>query len=387
MTTEQQLIALLRRAMGTEPAETGSIAWERLLSLTQFHRVGPLAYFGAKGLPEVPPAAAQTLTAAYYQEVFRQSQQEHAVRAIGDVLCEARVPHVLLRGALLKSDYPEPAMRSMSDLDYLVRVEDYPAIQTAVERLGARHIHTDGGHFSFQFPPQVMVEFHPALIYTASPVGTAINPGWQYVRPESGPHVLELTEEGFYLNLLCHLAYHFAKGGTGVRSVLDVWVYRHRHPLQPDRGFVERELERAGLLPFARNIEALSEIWFGNAVMKPELEELGKYILSSGAYGFTRRAVLNAASFATGKRGLSALKSRAFYPRRELENRFPWVKGRLWLLPAAWALRAWTAVTKHGTHIVRWSRAARSISREELRAQRTFLKRFGLIHPEKERMT
>lgn len=373
------LIALLRGAVTGEPfAPGGDVQWDKLLAQIRRHRVESLAYYALRDVPETPEDVRCALSAAHKEGLYLDAQRDYAAETIQSALTAAEVPHVLLRGALLKRDYPSPDMRSMSDLDYLVHVEDYPKIKAAMEAAGGTHVHTDGGHYSFTLPPRVAVEFHPDLIYTASPVGTAINPGWQYAEPESGPFALKLTEEGFYLNLLCHLAYHFAKGGTGVRSVLDVWVYRHRHTPQPDPAFVRRELERAGLLDFSERIEALAEAWFGPGTVTPELEELGDYILTSGAYGTRFRAALNAAGFSGGRTGRSALVSKAFYPRREMENRFPWVRGRPWLLPAAWCLRAVRAVTRHRQEILRWSRAARAISAGEIEDQRARMRRFGL---------
>ena len=270
------LPALLRMGVTEEALIYPISDWTTLLELARLHHVEALLRYGIlKAGMDIPENIQSELRAAYGKAMFQDAQQEYLANRLGEVLCNGRIPHVLLRGAILKKDYPEPCLRTMSDLDYLVRVEDYPQIKQAAEAIGGQHVHTDGGHFTFLFPPQVMVEFHPNLIYTASPVGTAINPGWQYARPGSGPYVLELTEEGFYLNMVCHLAYHFAKGGSGVRSVLDLWIYRHRHTLQPDWPAVNQELERAGLLDFAGQVTALSEAWFGDGVMTPELEELG----------------------------------------------------------------------------------------------------------------
>lgn len=384
MSQQNTLIALLCSAVTGEPVQLPkTVNWKNLLAQIRFHHVEAMAYHVLKPISEVPEDIYNALSVAHKEQLFQDAQQDYAASLIREALTEAQVSHILLRGALLKHDYPSPDMRSMADLDYLVHIGDYPTIKVAMEAAGGRHIHTDGGHYSFTLPPQVAVEFHPNLIYTASPVGTAINPGWQYARPDSGPYALELTEEGFCLNMLCHLAYHFAKGGTGVRSVLDVWVYRHRHNPQPDMAFVRRELERAGLLDFTERIEALSEAWFGSGTMTPELEELGACILASGTYGTRSQAVLNAASFSKGGTGHSALLGRMFYPRQELENRFPWTQGRPWLLPAAWCLRAAKAVTRHGGHIQSWSRAAGALSTEEIDSQRARLERFGLLAKEK----
>lgn len=378
MTTEHQLISLLRRAATVLPASMPpcDTDWPALLVLTQRHHVENLLRYALLDLNEVPPEVRGALERKHQAALFRNVQNDFTADEVGQALSGGHIHHIFLRGAVLKQDYPSPDMRSMSDLDLLVRAEDFQLVRRAMEPLGGRLVHSDGGHRTYVLPPDVVVEFHPGLIYAASPVGTAINPGWQYVRPGSGPYGLELTEEGFYLNLLCHLAYHFAKGGTGVRSVLDVWVYRHRHAPQPDRTFVEEELDRAGLLDFARRIEALSEAWFGAGEMTPELAELGDYILTSGAYGTEKRSALNAACFSGG--GKSAILNRAFYPRAEMEHRFPWLKGRPFLLPAAWCLRAGTAVTAHRKQLKSWTGMAAGLSRAEIAAQKQKLTRFGL---------
>lgn len=379
------LPALLRIAVGGGRRAPAVPDWPGLVRLARLHRVEPLIWRAVSqaGL-NIPGEAGEQLRGAYNQAVFQDVQQDYIAGRIREELCRRGVSHILLRGAVLKRDYPDPCLRTMSDLDYLVHVEDYPKVRRAAEAAGGRHIHTDGGHFTFSFSPQVTVEFHPNLIYTASPVGTGINPGWQYVKPGSSPYALELTEEGFYLNMVCHLAYHFAKGGTGIRSVLDLWVCRHRHTPQPDWEFVNRELERVGLKHFVEQVTALSEAWFGDGALTPPLAEMGAYILTSGAHGLEARAVLNAACFSPEHTGRSALARRAFYPREELENRFPWSRGRPWLLPAAWCLRAFRAVTRHSGHILRWGRASLALSAGELEEQRAALRRFGFQIRERE---
>lgn len=373
---EEQLIALLRGAVRKEPVPFEAADWDRVLPAARAHHLEPLIFNGGlEGLRLMPGPVWDELSRSAARAVFREVQQDHAAQMIRERLMTAEIPHVLLRGAVLKGDYPIPG-RVMADLDYLVRVEDYPKIQREMEKLGGRLEHQDGGHFSFLLPSEVLVEFHPNLIYAASPVGTGINPGWQYVRPDSGPYAQELTEEGFYFNLICHLAYHFFKGGTGVRSILDLWVYRNCRKSQPDRAFVERELERTGLLEFARRAEGLAELWFGQGEESPELLAMGEYVLASGTYGTTRQAVLNALCFAGGKG--KAFCAKTFYSREEMECRFPWLKGRPWLMPAAWCLRAWRAVTRHGKHIRQWQEAAKQLSDQEIAAQKKRLRQFGL---------
>lgn len=378
--------ALLIGALGVSVANKSltmpkELDWQLFLKLCRIHAVTPLIYDGLrKGnlLQAVPEDVQKALLSDYHVAIFRDSQFDYTKAQLSQKLEKAQIPHIFLKGSCLKFDYPEPALRTMCDLDILVHTEDYPAIEKIALELGGKPGHSDGNHRNYRFPGTVEVEFHPNLLHQDTPVGTRINPGWQYAKKDMPTSAGELTPEGFYLNTICHLANHFVDGGVGVRFVLDVWVNRYLSKDKPDRTFVETELQRFGLLEFARNIESLADVWFGSGEMTPVLEEMGEYILSSGLHGMEERAMLNAVSLSPGGTGRSALLKKAFHSRQEMEDRFPWCKGKPWLMPAAWCARAFKAVINHGDLIMKWSKGTGKFSREEVSEQLALLKRFGI---------
>ncbi len=363
-----------------------NIDWDRFLLLAAEHGVEALACDGLKKngaiWQTIPQKHRDHFKTAMLRAVYKEAQQEHTRQLLHQGLSKEDVRHIFLKGAVLKHSYPVPALRTMSDMDVLVYTEDYDKIDSVVKAVGGKAYDGDGNHRNYVFPGDVAVEFHPNLLHHATPVGTGINPGWQYAKKELPGPAMELTEEGIYLNVLCHLADHFVDGGVGVRFVMDVWVCRHLRKPQPDRSFIEQELERIGMLEFSRNIEALADAWFSDGEMTSLLEELGEYILTSGSHGITQRKMLNAVSLSSGGSRSSALLGRIFYPRQELEDRFPWCKGKPWLLPAAWLSRVYDTVTKRSHLIVEWTKGTGQFSKEEIKTQQEMLKRFG-IHPDK----
>ena len=158
-----------------------------------------------------------------------------------------------------------------------------------------------------------MVEFHSNLIYTVSPVGIGINP--------------QLAICAFWQRAM------------GAGTDRGGGLFEHGVPSGIS------ELDRVGLTDFTGRIVTLSEAWFGEGELTPALSEMGDYILTSGAHGIEKRAVLNAVCFSKRGTGVAALAERAFYPRAELESCFHWSKGRPWRLPAVWCTRAVKAVT------------------------------------------
>lgn len=383
------LISALGQAVAQKPMEapTEELDWQRFHALARAHNVEALAYQGLKNaglLNTVPEEVGNQLSAACFRCVYREAQLDHVKSILQEELTREQIPHIFLKGICIKNDYPDPALRTMCDVDVLVYTKDYGKIAKIAEAHGATPGHSDGNHRNYRFPGNVEVEFHPNMLHHATPVGTQINPGWQYAKKDNPTCSMELTEEGFYLNVICHMANHFVAGGVGVRFVLDVWVCRHLRKTQPNRALVEKELESFGLLEFTCNVEALADAWFGEGELTPFLVELGEYFVTSGSHGVSDRAILNAVALSARGTGTSALLGKAFYPRAEMEDRFPWCKGKPWLLPAAWCTRAFLAVKNHGSHILRWGKGTSNISKEEVEQQRQKLAAFG-IRPAKKR--
>lgn len=381
MTVEQALLigAIKASVCGVPVTQGAEPAWKEFIKLAGQHGLSAMTCDGLqKSNYPLPEKVGQALHSYYMQAIFQDAQQEHLKKQLQAALVESDIKHIFLKGSVLKADYPVPALRTMCDMDILVYAADFGKIDSIAKELGGKAAPGDGNHRNYTFPGSVAVEFHPNLLHHATPIGTGINPGWQYAKKDSPTCSGELTEEGFYLNTICHLANHFVAGGVGVRFVLDVWINRHLRKPKANRAFVEAELTRFGLLDFAKKIEQLADAWFGEQPMSPLLEELGEYILTSGSHGTTDRAMLNALSLSPGGNQFSALMKKAFYPRAELEDRFPWCKGKPLLLPAAWCARAYNAVTQHGSIIANWGKGTGRISKTEVIENQEKLRRFGI---------
>lgn len=383
MTQESKLLidALRRAVAGKEDPFSLQVDWDKFVALAQMHSLLPLVYDGLSrnhsDWAQVPQNVQDVLQKAFFSAIYQDAQMEHLQGQLQNALTDAGVLHIFLKGTVLKHDYPVPALRTMGDMDILVHTKDYPSIDKVALDLGGQYISGDGNHHAYRFPSNLLVEFHPNLVHYDKPVGTQINPGWQYARQEAKSCAMELTEEGFYLNTLCHLTSHFVGCGIGVRFVLDVWVNRNLRKQPMDRIFVETELERFGLLEFARNIENLAESWFGKGTMTPVLEEIGEYILTSGSFGNLQQNILNTMSFAGGRNG--ALLKKVFYSRAEMEGRFTWCKGKPILLPVAWFIRAYREVTQKPGNLLRWFKSIANTTNKQIDNQQEMLHRVGVL--------
>ncbi|OGG56879.1 MAG: hypothetical protein A3F84_10845 [Candidatus Handelsmanbacteria bacterium RIFCSPLOWO2_12_FULL_64_10] len=109
--------------------------WERLIALAETRDLAPLLYCQAREV--LPPAAARTLSGAYYVSAARCAVLTDAVGKVLTALREADVPTVVLKGAALSETvYPSPAARPMTDVDLLVSPDRLRAADGALARLG-----------------------------------------------------------------------------------------------------------------------------------------------------------------------------------------------------------------------------------------------------------
>lgn len=89
------------------------------------------------------------------------------------------------------------------------------------------------------------VELHRALLNDTSPFAEYYKDVWRRALPTAEPFVCRLSREDEYIFLLIHGHKHFSGAGSGVRTVLDFWLYLKRYGKELDRKYIAAELSRA----------------------------------------------------------------------------------------------------------------------------------------------
>lgn len=254
-----------------------------------------------------------------------------------------------LKGSILKEMYPDFSMRQMADNDILFDAEYQSEIKKYFTDNGYSIIrYGKGNHDVYKKPPVLNFEMHTALF------GHAHNQEWKkyyrdikerLVKDTDNNYGYHFSDEDFYIYIITHEYKHYSKGGTGLRSLLDCYVYLQAKQDSMDWSYISAECEKLGTYDFEQQSRNLSQKVFGNssAELSDEDKLMLEYYLNSGTYGTieqdTQRKIEKFQRQTGSTSRLKYIWHRIFPPMYIYEAFYPFFYRHKFLLPVGWAYR------------------------------------------------
>ena len=339
------------------PSVPKEFDWSAFVNLVLQNGFTALVYDRLRNILEVPEKVQLVFKQRYDADLQRSVLQDYYAEQILKRFEQEGIKCLPLKGIILRHLYPQPYMRSMSDLDILIDNKRLKETRKIMPELGFEAWRYDEHHDIYSIKPCVNVELHKLLIVGEMEDYFQIGFERAHIK-EGASFIYEMSLEDFYIHVLGHMAYHFAHGGVGIRLVLDVRVYLDKYGDMMDREYINQELEKAGLYTFAQHAEKLSEIWFKGNESNDFYDELGAYIVQSGYLGSQKhREILevvkqsgeNVNVMSRGKAVFEAI----FPPYKTMTFLYPILKHMPWLYPFTWVARWITVFTKRRKNIAR----------------------------------
>lgn len=268
--------------------------------------------------------------------------------AILEELEKAGIWYMPLKGSVLKSLYPKIGMRQMSDNDILCDPARMQDVRTVMENLGFS-VDSDYGHSihdNYFKPPVCNFEMHRTLFGSGhDPRMTEYyqNVKSRLILNEGSRYGYHFRDEDFYIYMLAHEYKHYKKKGTGLRSLLDIYVYCIRKGRELDWSYIEKEMRKLGIAEFEKHNRALAMHLFSGTPLTEKEKEILDYLMSSGVYGTMENFVHNVIA---EKGRVGYLLSRTFPPYRAMKMWYPVLEGRPILLPVFWTHRLTRAIIR-----------------------------------------
>ena len=311
------------------------------------------------------------------EAVWRTEQQTYEIEQISEVLEQAGIAHMFLKGAALRRLYPQPWLRLGVDVDVLVRKEEQErAIELLCTKLGCTLGLRTPHDAKLCFPSGQNAELHVLLSGTASAM-EVLSQAWETSTSVAGKQwERELSPKLFYVYHIAHMAKHFEEGGCGIRPLMDLWIMERTMPR--DEKATNEMLCKAKLLVFAETAECLKNHWFSGGEVSALAQRMGDYILCGGVFGSVEKKVA-VGQIKTGGR-MKNFIARVFLPYKTMAEIYPPLKTHRWKLPY-YEICRWCRLLFRGSAGSVWAelRNNQTISKEEIHTTEMLLKDLELL--------
>ena len=324
-----------------DAARVSGMDLARLYEAAERHQLSCISGYALEAAGLRDPAFVQAKAKAIRKNILLDAERAAVLRALD----EAGIWYMPLKGSVLKELYPAVGMRQMADNDILFDASRAEDVRRIMEQQGFQTVEYDtGNHDSYSKEPVFEFEMHRALfdpVYNDSLFSYYQNIKDRLLKDEGKDCAYHFSAEDFYLYMIAHEYKHYSGSGTGLRSLLDTFVYWKHFESQLDEGYIAAEAEKLGMADFEKQNRSLALHLFKNEALSESEEKMLDYILFSGTYGTEGNRARNQIK----KRGrFGYLFIRLFHPYKEMVKSYPILKKLPFLLPFFWPIRIVSAL-------------------------------------------
>ena len=214
---------------------------------------------------------------------------------------EARgIWHVALKGVVLCHMYPQYGMRQMADNDILFDPSFRQEVHDWFVEQGYKvESFQQTNHDEYLKKPVYNFEMHAALFQESEQPRLTqyyLTIRDRLIQKDGQSFEYCMTDEDFYLYLVAHEYKHFLNGGTGLRSLVDVYIC-NKVKDRMDQGYLKQELNQMGIFEFEHAIRALAQKVLAQAataemvfhVLSEKEQVMLEELVSSSTYGMKQR--------------------------------------------------------------------------------------------------
>lgn len=352
------------------------IEWEALLKEAEQQTVFSIVYTAVEELlPEIVLSKART---QYFLHMRSSIRNAHQHGELHELLSEHKIPDVIIKGMASAAYYPDPFLRAMGDVDFLVPKEKLEETKKLLLERGytTNENSNHHAHLAFHKGPEVL-EMH--LESNGIPEGQKGDICRNYLS-----NVIEtantyetqnerfLVPDAFHhgLVMLLHTATHMINTGIGLRHLCDWAVFVGKLEEKEFRSLFEEKLKTAGLWRFAQLLTQLSIEYLGCPIREWAMEFVDHELLQSmiedvfagGNFGKKDAERINEAKLFTTRDSGTVNNSRTVMLRALSEKAYrmmPMCRKIKLLLPIGWLVVG----VKHMSLILRGKRPKIHISK------------------------
>lgn len=345
------VIKLIKSALTEERVSIpDKLDFEQIITICKNHQIAPLIYYGIINSEiKIENAVFKQIENLAYQSIAVTQNQTYELDKILQAFDENSINYMPLKGTIIKNIYPKPGQRAMSDLDILVKTEQYETIKLIMTHLGYKECGISDHELKW-IKNNVYVELHSRLIPSYNKDYYAYyGDGWKLANLDRGTRYT-LSNDDQMIYLFTHFAKHYRDAGIGIKHFVDLWVYKNSTNLNEE--YISHELVKLKLNDFYLNINKTLQTWFKDRPDDKMSDFITQYIFDCGAAGKKENYIIsdylkNNSSGSTEKTSKTKLKLYyVFFPYDKMCIKYPILKKHSFLLPIMWLVRIFSAIFK-----------------------------------------
>ena len=348
------VIYLIRIALGEDINKNNfkKSNWEEIYKISKDQNISNLTFYGIEKLNiNLKKELYNKWLSDREDYIINDIKQQEEGKLIIKKFNDANIDHVILKGSVLKEIYPTTDMRTMGDIDFLVRPKDRKKIKEIMLSLGyVSNVYNKGNEDVYMKKPIYDVEIHTQLLEKNSIYYHHFKNPWnKLILKEKNSYVFSL--EDFYIFMIVHFAKHYLYAGAGIRNIIDIYLFHKAYDDELNKSYIEKELKELELDEFEQDILVLIDSIFYDKRINKKTEEMIRVIFSSGMYGNDKQIMSIGMMEYKNKRRY--LFHRIFPKVKIMKKKYPILNKVIILLPVFWIYRLVEEVIKRPKNIMR----------------------------------
>lgn len=177
-----------------------------------------------------------------------------------------------LKGSVIKEMYPNPEMREMNDNDILIdqngrdQAKDFMLSRGYQVKPNDKGVIDDKGNSDeFIKDPFFYFELHKFLIeerYSPKQYDYFASIKDRLIKDTDKEYGYHMSDEDFYLYMICHAHKHFSRNGMGIRFLMDEYVFLKEKGETLDNDYINEKIREFGLEQFDADLRKVSKMAF-----------------------------------------------------------------------------------------------------------------------------
>lgn len=347
--TAYDMLYLSACAMNGIVPDTDRIAnidLQKLFQMCQFHSLTAIVCMALESAGISDKEFIEAKSKAIRKNILLDAEREKIL----DFLEQNKIWHMPLKGSILKGIYPKIGMRQMADNDILYDksyqnyiLEFMKKRGYTVESVGKTH------HDTYIKPPVYNFEMHTELFGIQH--DTNVHDYYsgiknKLVKDENKSYAYHFSDEDFYVYMTAHEFKHYSIGGTGLRSLLDCYVFVKGKGEFLNWDYITEQTNILEITDFEQKTRKLAMKIFTNpdsGELYSEEKDILEFYLFSGTYGTMKSAVNKRFRTFTEQTGSTSkfvyILHRIFPPMEFYKQYYPFFYQHKFLLPIGWGFR------------------------------------------------